>query len=84
VNFWLAGTLALCGAFIPCAAVCLRAKDPMDRVVALEMAGVLLCLQLVLLAEGMQRPLFLDLALAQALLSFGAALVFAHFLERWV
>jgi multisubunit Na+/H+ antiporter MnhF subunit len=84
VNFWLAGTLALCAGLLPCAMVCLRAKDPMDRLVALEMGGVLLCLQLVLLAEGMQRPLFLDLALTQALLSFGGALVFARFLERWV
>jgi multisubunit Na+/H+ antiporter MnhF subunit len=84
VNAWLAGTLALCAGLVPCAFVCLRAKDPCDRLVALEMSAVLVSLALVLLAEAMQRPLFLDLALTQALLSFGGGLVFARFLERWV
>jgi multicomponent Na+:H+ antiporter subunit F len=84
MNAWLAGTLALCASLIPCGAVCLRAKDPFDRLVALEMAAVTVTLALVLLAEAMQRPLFLDLALTQALLSFGGGLVFAHSLERWL
>ena len=84
MNAWLAGTLALCAGLIPCAAVCLRAKDPFDRLVALEMSAVTVSLALVLLAEAMQRPLFLDLALTQALLSFGGGLVFARFLERWL
>ncbi len=84
MNAWLAGTLALSAGLLPCAAVALRAEEPMERVVALEMASVLLTLALVMLAEAMQRPLFLDLALTQALLSFGGGLVFARFLERWV
>lgn len=84
MNVWLAGTLALCVGLVPCAAVCLRGRDPCDRLVALEMAAVTVCLALVMLAEAMQRPLFLDLALTQALLSFGGGLVFARFLERWV
>jgi multicomponent Na+:H+ antiporter subunit F len=84
VNAWLAGTLAVSAGLLPCAAVALRADEVMERVVALEMASVLLTLALVMLAEAMQRPVFLDLALTQALLSFGGALVFARFLERWV
>jgi multisubunit Na+/H+ antiporter MnhF subunit len=84
VSAWLAGTLAVSAGLLPCAAVALRADDVMERVVALEMASVLLTLALVMLAEAMQRPLFLDLALTQALLSFGGGLVFARFLERWV
>jgi multicomponent Na+:H+ antiporter subunit F len=79
VNAWLAGALGLCAGLLPCAWVCLRAKDPFDRLVALEMSAVI-----VLLAEAMQRPLFLDLALTQALLSFGGGLVFARFVERWL
>jgi multisubunit Na+/H+ antiporter MnhF subunit len=84
VNAWMAGALALCCGLVPCGMVCLRAKDPLERLVALEMAAVLVTLVLVLLAEGMHRPLFLDLALTQALLSFGGGLVFARFVERWL
>jgi multicomponent Na+:H+ antiporter subunit F len=80
----MAGALALCACLVPCAMVCLRAKDPLERLVALEMSAVLVTLALVLLAEAMQRPLFLDLALTQALLSFGGGLVFARFVERWL
>jgi len=84
LNAWLAGTLSLCASLVPCAIVCLRDKDPMSRLVALEMSAVTITLALVLLAEAMQRTLFLDLALTQALLSYGGGLVFARFLERWV
>jgi multisubunit Na+/H+ antiporter MnhF subunit len=84
VTGWLAGTAAFCAALVPCAFVCLRAQNPFDRLVALEMAAVTVSLALVLLAEAMQRTLFLDLALTQALLSFGGGLVFARFLERWL
>jgi multicomponent Na+:H+ antiporter subunit F len=80
----MAGALSLCGGLVPCALVCLRAKDPLERLVALEMAAVLMTLAMVLLAEAMQRSLFLDLALTQALLSFGGGLVFARFVERWL
>ena len=84
MNAWLAGTLALSAGLLPCAAVALRADDVMERLVALEMASVLLTLALATLAEAMQRPIFLDLALTQALLSFGGGLVFARFFERWL
>jgi multisubunit Na+/H+ antiporter MnhF subunit len=84
VNGWLAASFALCAGLIPCALLALRAKDPFDRLVALEMAATLVTLLLVTLAEAMQRPLFLDLALTQALLSFGGGLVFARSLERWL
>lgn len=80
----MAGALGLCVGLLPCALVCLRAKDPLERLVALEMAAVLMTLAMVLLGEAMERSLFLDLALTQALLSFGGGLVFARFMERWV
>ena len=84
MNAWLAGATALCAGLVPCAWVCLRARDHFDRLVALEMAAMLVSLAMVLLAEEMGRPLFLDLGLALALLSFGGGLVFARFLEGWV
>jgi multicomponent Na+:H+ antiporter subunit F len=84
VSAWLAGTTALCACLVPCAAVALRARNVFDRLVALQMAAVLASLAMILFAEEMRRPLFFDLGLALAILSFGGGLVFAHFLERWV
>ena len=84
MSAWLAGASLTCLGLVPCAAICLRAKNVFDRVVALEMAAMLAALAMILLAEEMQRPLFFDLGLTLALLSFGGGLVFARFLERWV
>jgi multicomponent Na+:H+ antiporter subunit F len=76
-----AGAMLLC--LIPCGIACLRG-EAVNRLVGLEAAGLIASLVLVLLAEGLNRPPFLDLALALALLSFGGGLVFARFLERWM
>lgn len=56
----------------------------MQRLVALEMAGTLDVMVLLLLAQGFDQPVFYDLALVLALLSFAGGLVFVRFLERWV
>ncbi len=83
MNAWLiaAGVLAL--GLVPCLLVSFRGRT-MDRLAALELAGTVAVLLVVLLAEGLQRPSLYDLALALALLSFPAGLVFACFLERWL
>jgi multicomponent Na+:H+ antiporter subunit F len=47
------------------------------------MAGTLDALVLMLLAVAYHRSIYLDLALALALLTFAGGLVFARFLERW-
>ncbi|MDP9224282.1 MAG: monovalent cation/H+ antiporter complex subunit F [Actinomycetota bacterium] len=83
MNVWLVAALALIVGLIPCAVVAFR-EPPMDRLVALEVASVIVCLILLLLAQGFHQPSFFDLALALALLSFAGGLVFARFLERWV
>ena len=41
-------------------------------------------LVLLLLAQGFNKPTFSDLAIAFCLFSFPAALLFAHFFERWL
>lgn len=84
MSAWLAGTTIFAACLVPCAVVCLRAKNVFDRLVALEMSSMLAALAMILLAEEMKRPLFFDLGLTLALLSFGGGLVFARFLERWV
>src|SRR5207248_8873632 len=83
VNAWMVAAGGLSLSLVPCALVCLRG-GPVERLVGLEMAGVCESLLLLLLGEAFQRPLFTDLAVAQALLSFGGGMVFARSLERWL
>ena len=80
---WLLASLALLAAAVPAFLVCLRGDAP-SRLVGLEMLGALESLFLVTLARGLGKHYLYDLALALALLSFGAGLVFARFLERWL
>jgi len=83
MNMWLAaaGVMLLC--LVLCGVACLRG-DAVNRLVALEAAGLIATLILLLVAEGFGRAPFTDLALALALLSFGGGMVFARFLERWM
>ncbi len=83
MNGWLLAAIALLVALVPCAIVLFRDR-PVDRLVALESAGAIETLQLLLLAEAFHRPVFFDLALTLALLSFTGGLVFARFFERWL
>jgi multisubunit Na+/H+ antiporter MnhF subunit len=83
MNLWLIAALALMLGFVPCGWVLARAKT-MERFVAMQMAGMLAPLILFLLAQGFGQPTFGDLALALALLSFPAGLLFAHFFERFL
>lgn len=83
MNPWLGAAVALLPALIPCGIVLVRGGE-FDRLVALELAGALTVLILVLLAQGFARSTFYDLALTLALLSFPAGLAFARILERWL
>jgi len=58
--------------------------DAIERLVVLELGGVFVTFELVFLAEGYERPVFLGLALTLALLTLSGGLVFARFLERWL
>jgi multicomponent Na+:H+ antiporter subunit F len=83
MNVWLLGSAVLLFGLVPCGIASFRGET-MERLVGLEMAGMIITLLLVMLAEGMGRVNFYDLALALALLAFGGGLVFARFLERWL
>lgn len=83
MNPWMVAAEVLLFALIPCGIAAFRGS-PMERLVGLEMAGVVQTILLVLLAEAFHRPSTYDLALAMALLTFGGGLVFARFLERWL
>jgi multicomponent Na+:H+ antiporter subunit F len=68
---------------VPLGAVIVR-RSIVEAVVALELAGVLNTLVLLLLAEAYHRPAFMDLAVVLALLSLAGGLVVARLVERWV
>lgn len=80
-NPWLAAASAVTLALVPCAAMCLRGS-PERRLVGLEMAGLLITIDMILLSMGFGRSIFIDLPLALAIMSYGGGLVFARFLEK--
>jgi multisubunit Na+/H+ antiporter MnhF subunit len=83
VNLWITAAAGMIFALIPLGIVVFHG-DPVERLVGLEMAGMIDTLLIVLLAEGFHQPSFYDLALALALLALGGGLVFTRFLERWL
>jgi multisubunit Na+/H+ antiporter MnhF subunit len=59
-------------------------RRPIDGLVALELAGVVLTIVLLCLAEGFHRSFEYTLAIMAAVLGTISGLVFARFLGRWV
>lgn len=56
----------------------------LERVVGLELASTLLPLVLVVLAVALQRRIYLDVAVAVAVVAIAGGLAYARFLERWL
>ena len=83
MNAWMIAATGLMLTLLPCLWVCVR-HSPLDAVVAFELASTITTIVLVLLAQGVRRDPFMDLALVSAVLSFAGALTFVRFLERWV
>lgn len=83
MNAWTWAATFLLLALVPCGVICFRGESE-DRLVGLEMAGVVATLELVLLCEGFGKPAFYDIPLAMAFLTLGAGVVFARFLQRWI
>ena len=82
MNPWLLSAAVLLPALLPCGVVVVRAARPFERLVALQLAGNVAALVLLLLAQGMGRPSFGDVALLLALLSLPGSLLFVHFLPE--
>lgn len=83
MNGWLYAAAGMLVALVPCGIACFRGSAE-DRLAGVEMAGAIVPLQMILIAEGFGRPPFFDLALSLTILSFGGGLVFARFLQRWL
>lgn len=81
MNLWMTASIIILVALVPCGWLVLT-SEVQKRLVALEMSGVLCTLELILLTMAFNRMPMMDLAIALALLSFGAGMVFAHFLAH--
>ena len=81
MNVWLWGATALLIGLVPCGWIALR-ETRVDALVALELAGTVATLALVLLAQGFDRASYYSVPLALAFLSFVGALLLARFLGR--
>jgi multisubunit Na+/H+ antiporter MnhF subunit len=82
MNEWIiASVVLLIGGLVPCLIVCVRVSA-MEGLVALQLAGEVVALVLLLLAQGFQRQPFADLAIILAVLSFVGSLVFVRFMEE--
>lgn len=81
MNVWLAAGLVLLAAMLPLGLVCALVKRPIDGLVALDMAGTNAAIALLLIAEGLKRQPFGDLALVLSVMSFVGTIAFSYFLE---
>jgi multisubunit Na+/H+ antiporter MnhF subunit len=81
VNVWLLAATVLLGGLVPCGAVAARGSE-LDGLAALQLAGAVATVALLLLAEGFHRSAYFILPLALPALSFVGTLIFARYFER--
>jgi len=80
MNPWLVGVLALVGIGLPIAIWIGSRGDPVDRLVGLELAGVVATLALLAFAQAVAQPSYLIVPTVAVVLSFAGTLVFARLL----
>lgn len=78
-NLWAATVLLL--GFVPLLVVCMRGR-PLDALPAVELAGSVTTLVLLLLAEGFHRPVYFVVPLTLTVMSFVGAFVYVRLLAR--
>ena len=81
MNVWLWGATALLVGIVPCGWIAIRASRA-DALGALELAGTVSTLTLVLLSEGFDRASYMTVPIALAFLSLVGSLLIARFLGR--
>lgn len=80
--FLIAATLLLLG-FLPIGFVAVRGRM-FDALAALELAGAMATTILLCLAEGFRRPVYFDLPILCAVLTWVSGMIFARFLGRHI
>ena len=83
MNLWMVAAIGFLFCMIPCGIAAFRGS-PMERLLGLEMGGIVTTMFLLVMAEALGRPNFYDIGLTMALLTFGGGVVFTRFLERWL
>ena len=81
MSVWLWGTTALLLGFVPCGWIALR-ETRVDALVALQLAGTITNLALILLVTGFDRASYYSVPITLAFVSLVGALLFARFLGR--
>lgn len=77
---WLIADLALVGAALPVAVFIGSRGNAVDRLIGLELAGVIGTLALMVFAQLVGQPSYLIVPTVSAVLSFAGTLVFTRFL----
>jgi multisubunit Na+/H+ antiporter MnhF subunit len=67
---------------VPCLIGCCEGS-PLRRLVALQLAGTIAALLIMMLAQGFSRPSYMDVAITMGLLSLMGTFAYARLLERW-
>lgn len=80
MNPWLIGDLVLLGVAMPATLWLAARGDELDRLVGLEMSGVVATLTLLAFIEGAGQSSYLVVPLLTAVLSFAGTLVFTRLL----
>ena len=78
---WAAFALLL--GYVPLLWIVVR-RRPLEGLLALELGGILLVLELCLLAEAFHRAFEYSVAIVAAITTWIGGLVFARFYGRWV
>lgn len=79
MNVWFVGATILLLALVPVAWVLLRG-DILEALVALELAGTIVCVVLLLISEGFERNSYYTLPLVLAFTNAVGVFVFVRFL----
>jgi multisubunit Na+/H+ antiporter MnhF subunit len=82
MNAALVTAIVLTGVGLPLCLARSAAGSVLSRLVGMQLAGTVVCLVLLLVADGTGRSSYFDLALVLALLSFAGSLVFLRFVQR--
>lgn len=83
MTLWLVAATVLLGSLAPLGWICFH-SEPLDGLPALELAGVIVTVVLVLLTIALREPFLIDLALVLAALQLVGALIYVRALERGV
>jgi multisubunit Na+/H+ antiporter MnhF subunit len=83
VNVWLWFAAAFLLVLVPCGIRAVRGST-FDRLLGMQLGGVVASLALVMLGEGFGRSIYVDLGVVLGVLSFAGTLAFIRLLERWV